>query len=148
MYTLLLSGRETAREELRSSSNKHELCKRKLQDYKWNRNSGRLGQQSETQQSPEAILSVVLSFVVLTFCPTILCPATHRSAILANLGSKVTNSTMFGLVTSLKMMMVLGVLSFAVPQSTPPSENSAIRRIFGVQDPVCCFDESLISMEH
>ena len=44
--------------------------------------------------------------------------------------------------------MVVGVLNFAVPQSTPSSENLAILRIFGLQDPVCCFGEPLISMEY
>ena len=48
-----------------------------------------------------------------------------------------------GLVTSLKMMMMM-----VVEQSTPPSENLHIQRIFGLQDPVCCFGESLISMEY
>ena len=38
---------------------------------------------------------------------------------------------MLGLVTSLKMMMVVGALNFAVPQSTPPSENSTFPSIFG-----------------
>ena len=42
----------------------------------------------------------------------------------------MTNSTTLGLVTNLKMMvMVVGVLNFAVPQSTPSSENLAIQRI-------------------
>ena len=60
----------------------------------------------------------------------------------------MTNSTTLDLVTSLKMtMMVVDVLNFAVPQSTPSSENLAILRILGLQDPVCCFGESLISME-
>ena len=45
------------------------------------------------------------------------------------------------------MMMVVGVLNFAVPQSTPPCENLANLRIFGLQDPVCCFGEPLSSME-
>ena len=61
---------------------------------------------------------------------------------------KMTNSTTLGLVTSLKMMvMVVGVLNFAVAQGTPPSENVTIQRIFGLQDPVCCFCGSLLSME-
>ena len=100
------------------------------------------------QQFPEATLSVNLSLSFLPF-PTTLCLATHESAALAIDGPKMTNSTTLGLVTSLKMMMmVVGVLNFAVPQSPPPSEILAILRIFGVQDPVCCFDESLISMQY
>ena len=61
----------------------------------------------------------------------------------------MTNSTTLGLVTSLKMMkMVVGVLIFAAPQSSPTSENLTIVRIFGLQDPVCPVDESLISVEY
>ena len=87
--------------------------------------------------------------VVLTFCPTTFCLVTHESAILANFGPKMTTFTMLGLVTSLKMMMmVVGVLNFAVPQSTPPSENLTSPRFFGVPGPVCCFDESLTSLEY
>ena len=60
----------------------------------------------------------------------------------------MTNSTTLALVTSLKMMMmVVGVLSFAAPQSTPLSENLTILRSFEFQDPVCCLGGSLISME-
>ena len=55
---------------------------------------------------------------------------------------------MLGLVTSLKMMMVVGVLNFAISQSTPPCENLAILRICGVLDPVYRFDESLISLKY
>ena len=62
---------------------------------------------------------------------------------LANLGPKMMNSTKLDLVTSLKMMIVVGVLNFAVPQSTPPRENLGIPRFFGCQDPVCRVDESL-----
>ena len=46
------------------------------------------------QQFPEAIWSVNL-IVVLTFCPTTFCLATLESAILANFGPKMTNSTMW-----------------------------------------------------
>ena len=54
-----------------------------------------------------------------------------------------------GLVISLKMMMMMvGVQNFAVPQGTPPNENLAIPRIFGCQDPVCRFDESLTAREY
>ena len=64
------------------------------------------------------------NFVVLTFCLTTFRLATHMSVNCANFGPEMTNSTMLGLVTSLKMMMmVVGVLNFAVPQSAPPSEN-------------------------
>ena len=61
----------------------------------------------------------------------------------------MTTSTMLGLVTNLKMMMmvVVGVLNFAVPHSTPPSENLTIPRIFECQDPLCRFDESLTLRE-
>ena len=45
------------------------------------------------------------------------------------------------------MVLVFGVLKFAVAQGTPPSENLAILRIFGLQDPVCCSGGSLILME-
>ena len=91
-------------------------------------------------QFPEAILSVNLSLLISPFCPTTLCLATHECAILAIDGPKMTNSTTLGLVTSLKMMMmVVGVLNFAVPQSTPPSENLAIQKILWHPDPVCCF---------
>ena len=113
-----------------------------MQDYKWNQKSSRLTTVEDLgrQQFPEAILSVNLSLLTLPFCPTTLCLATHESAILANDGPKMTNSTTLGLVTSLKMMMmVVGVLNFADPQNTPPSENLAILKILGHQDPVCCF---------
>ena len=87
--------------------------------------------------------------VVLTFCPTTFSLATHESAILANLGPEMTNSTM---LTSMKMMMmmmmVVGVLNVAVPQSTPPSENLTIPRILGCQDPMCRFDESSPLLEY
>ena len=59
-------------------------------------------------------MNSILSF--LTICLTICHLATRASAIFANFGPKKTNSTMLGLVTSLKMMMVVGVLNFAVPQ--------------------------------
>ena len=88
--------------------------------------------------------------VVLTFCPTTLCLATRESAIIAIDGSKMTSSTTLGLVTSLKMMMmmVVGVLNSAVAQSAPHHENLAIPTFFGLQDPVCYFDGSLISMDY
>ena len=76
-----------------------------MQHYKWNQNSGRLGQQSSFSLMPTPSWgysereSVV---VVLTFCPTTLCLATHVSAILANFGPKMTNSTMLGLVTQIE----------------------------------------------
>ena len=63
--------------------------------------------------------------------------------------SRMTNSTTLGFMISLKMMMlVVGVLNFSVAQSTPPSENLAILRIFWLQDPVCCFEGSLMFMEY
>ena len=92
-------------------------------------------------------MNLSLSFV--SFVPPLFGLATHESAILAIDGPKMTNSTTLGLVTSLKMMMmVVGVLNFAAPQSSPTSENLTIVRIFGLQDPVCCVEESLISMEY
>ena len=101
------------------------------------------------QQFPDAISERASVVVVLTFCPTTLCLSTHGSAIPVIDGPKMTNSTMLVLVTSLEMMvMVVGVLNFAAPQRTPPSENLAILRIFGDQDPVCRFDESLTSTEY
>ena len=66
-----------------------------------------------------------MSLSFSTFVTT-LCLASHESAIIAIIaidGPKMTKSTTLGLVTSLKMMMVVGVLNFAVRQSTPPSEN-------------------------
>ena len=53
------------------------------------------------------------------------------SAIFSNFGPGMTNSTMVGLVTSLMMMMMaVGVLNFAVPQSALPIENLTIPSIF------------------
>ena len=64
-------------------------------------------------------------------------------------GPKMTNSTTLGMVNILNMMMmVAGVLNFAVPQRTPSSENLAIQRFFGVPSLVCCFDESSTSLEY
>ena len=63
-------------------------------------------------------MNSTLSF--LTICLTICRLATRASAIFANFGPKKSNSTMLGLVTSLKMMMVVGVLNFAVPQIQSP----------------------------
>ena len=53
--------------------------------------------------------------IVLTICRL----ATCAGAIFANLESMKTNYTMLGLVTSLKMMMVVDVLNFAVLQIVP-----------------------------
>ena len=39
------------------------------------------------------------------------------------------------------MVMIVGVLTFAVPQSVLPSKNSTIPSIFVLQDQVCCSDE-------
>ena len=115
-----------------------------MQDHKWNQNTGR----RSCQPSPEAILSVNLILSFLPFASPTFCVATHESAKLANFGPKMTHSSMLGLVTSLKMMMtVVGALNFSVPQTTPPSRNFTIPRIFGCQDPVCRFDESLTSRE-
>ena len=46
------------------------------------------------------------------------------------------------------MMMVVGVLNFAVAQSTPPGENLTIPIFFGLHDPLSGFDESLILIEY
>ena len=87
------------------------------------------------------------NFVFLTFCLTTFRLAIHMSAILAHFGPKMTNSTMLGLVTSLKMMVVVGVLIFADPQSAPPSENLTIPCILVLQDQVCCSDEFQFPLE-
>ena len=91
-------------------------------------------------------MNSTLSFC--TICLTICRLATRASAIFANFGPKKTNSTMLGLVTSLKMMMVVGVLNFAVPQIVPPNEYLTIPGTPVVNGQVCCFDASCDLLEY
>ena len=65
----------------------------------------------------------------------------------ANFGPKKTNSTMLGSVTSLKMMMVVGVLNFAAPQNVPPNEDSTIPGTLEAKDRACCSRASFHSLE-
>ena len=89
---------------------------------------------------PAAILSVNSTLSFLTIGLTICCLATRASAIFANFGAKKTNSTLWGLVTNLKMMMFTGVLNFAVLQSAPHNEDLTIPGALVVKGQVCCSD--------
>ena len=117
---------------------------KKMQDYKWNQNSCRLGRQSRSSRSCQLFSEAILLLSFFTFCPT----TTHESATFANLGPKMTNCTMLGLVTGLKMMVVVGVLNFSIPQRIPSSENLAIPKILESRIQCVVFDESLISLEY
>ena len=74
--------------------------------------------------------------------------ATCAGAICANFESMKTNSTMLGLVTSLKMMMVVGVLNFAVLQIVPPNSYSTIPGTLVVKGQFCSVGASCQLLEH
>ena len=76
--------------------------------------------------------------IVLTICRL----ATCAGAISANFESMKTNSTMFGLVTSFKMMMVVDVLNFAVQQIVPTNAYSTIPGTLVVRGQFCSVDAS------
>ena len=63
-------------------------------------------------------------------------PATCAGAISANFESMKTNSTMLGLVTSLQMMMVVGVLNFAILQIVQHNAYSTIPSTLVVKGPI------------
>ena len=145
-WHLLLSGRETARKQ-RTTTTTSQLFELYLR-----KKNARLQMELDLKSTWPTVSwgysereSVI---VILTFCTTTLCRATHESAILAILGTKRTNFTMLGLVASLKMMMAIGLLNFAILQSTPPSENSAIPKFLQFRIQCVVFDESLISLEY
>ena len=91
---------------------------------------------------PAAILSVNSTLSFFTIGLTICRLATCASAICANFGSMKTKSTMLGLVTNLKMMMVACVL-----QLSPPNEDSTIPRTLVVKGQLSCFDASFHLLE-
>ena len=76
--------------------------------------------------------------IVLTICRL----ATCAGAMSANFESMKTNSTMLGLVTSFKMMMVVDVLNFAVQQIVPTNAYSTIPRTPVVRGQFCSVDAS------
>ena len=55
---------------------------------------------------------------------------------------------MLGLVTSLKMMMVVGLLNLVVLQIVPPNECSTIPSTPVAKDRVCCSDASCHLLEY
>ena len=78
---------------------------------------------------------------------TICCLAARASPICANFGPKNTNSTLLGLVPSLKMMMFCWCSEFAVPESAQPNENLTIPGTFVVKGQVYWFDDSCHLLE-
>ena len=74
--------------------------------------------------------------------------ATCAGAISANFQSMKTNSTTLGSETSLKMMMVVGVLNFAVLQIVPPNSYPTIPGTLAVKGQVCSVDASCHSLEY
>ena len=117
-----------------------------MQNETWNQNSqvdfDNLELLAHAKLIPAAILTVNSTLSFFTIGLTICRLATRASAIFANFGPKKTNSTMLGLVTNLKMMMVVGVLNFAVPQRAPPNEDSTIPGTLVAKGQVSCFDAS------
>ena len=87
----------------------------------------------ENASSMSSYFTIVLSICRLATC---------AGAISANLESMKTNSTMLGLVTSLKMMMVVDVLNFAVLQIIPTNAYSTIPGTLVVRGQFCSVDAS------
>ena len=74
--------------------------------------------------------------------------ATCAGAISANFQSMKTNSTTLGSETSLKMMMVVGVLNFAVLQIVPPNSYPTIPGTPVAKGQVCSVGASCHSLEY
>ena len=81
---------------------------------------------SPTHAVPSCYKNVNSMLSYFTVGLSICCLATRAGAFSANFETMKTNFTMLGLVTSLKMMMVVGVLIFAVLQIVPPNSYSTI----------------------
>ena len=74
--------------------------------------------------------------------------STRAIAIFANFGPKKTNSTMLGLVTSLQMIMVVGVLNLTVLQSAPPNGLNHSRYSWSEGVKCIVFDASCVGLFH